>query len=133
MGLERAIHQVPVADRSRFDRRGQALVGNSCRACSAVAWPPRAVCHRCGSPDVDIRQLARRGDLLSFTQVHVARPGHDSPYTLGQVHLDGPGPIVFGNVVGLPADARLPAPVVVRVAPGEGSNPAYWFEALDRD
>ena len=47
---------------------------------------------------------------------------------LGQIQLDAGGPLVFGQVTGLPADAAVPTPVYT-VLGGPGAQPWYWFEA----
>jgi uncharacterized OB-fold protein len=68
------------------------------------------------------------GDLITYTTVHVARPGLEVPYTLGQVSLPD-GPLVFGQVRGMSGEPALP----LRVRLALSSDPAvpgpwYWFE-----
>lgn len=66
------------------------------------------------------------GRLDSFTTVWIGRDGIEPPYTLGQVKLDD-GPLVFGHVRELPADAHVPVRVRVAVAT-DGAFPPFWFE-----
>jgi uncharacterized OB-fold protein len=120
---------VPVtAERRRHD--GKTLVGSRCRACAAASFPARAVCHRCGAAALAGEPFARTGELITYTTVHVERPGLPAPYTLGQIRLDDAGPLVFGQVRGLPADPGTGPRVGVVIAP-EGQMPRYWFEVLD--
>jgi uncharacterized OB-fold protein len=96
-----------------------------------VVWPARAVCHRCGGCDIEDVALAPTATLLSCTDVHVERPGLPVPYTLGQVRVDGGGPLLFGLVRGLVEPVRLPRAVGI-VVPGEHSaGPPCWFQAQD--
>ncbi|WP_208878664.1 Zn-ribbon domain-containing OB-fold protein [Streptomyces armeniacus] len=131
MGLEQALTRPPTGERARFDlgdSGGPRLVGSRCGDCATAVWPGRAVCHRCGGCDVRDVPLARTAALLTFTEVHVPRPGLEVPYTLGQVRVDDGGPLLFGRVRGLAADAELPCPVRIVVSEDGGDGPAYWFE-----
>jgi uncharacterized OB-fold protein len=67
------------------------------------------------------------GALVTFTTVWVPRPGIEPPYTIGQVKLDD-GPLVFGHVRGLAADAHVPCPVRVVVAEKDDAFPPFWFD-----
>lgn len=127
MGLEDALARTPTAERARVDEGAGALVGTRCRACGATAWPGRAVCHRCGSTELDDQAFTGTASLLSWTQVHVPRPGLEVPYVLGQVRLHE-GPIVFGRIVGLDESVSLPSPVEARVGTDPDGRPVYWFE-----
>jgi uncharacterized OB-fold protein len=115
------------ASRPRFDKAAGQLVGSRCGGCGAVSWPSRAVCYRCGKPLMIECAFEPTGSLLTYTTVWVARPGIEPPYTLGQVKLDY-GPLVFGHVRGLAADAQVPVPVRLAVAIEEGAFPPFWFE-----
>ena len=116
------------AERPRDD--GRALVGSRCGRCGAVSFPARAVCHACAAAGPAQESFAPTGVLITYTTVHVARPGLPAPYTLGQVVLDDAGPMVFGQIRA--SDDRLRAGMPVRVviaAPGEA--PRYWFVPQD--
>jgi uncharacterized OB-fold protein len=43
------------------------LIGNRCNACSAITFPVRAGCARCGSTDLERHLLGRRGTLWTWT------------------------------------------------------------------
>ncbi|WP_181764976.1 Zn-ribbon domain-containing OB-fold protein [Streptomyces albidus (ex Kaewkla and Franco 2022)] len=128
MGLEEALARTPTGERPRFDTSRGSLVGSRCTGCSTTVWPGRAVCHRCGSWDVEDIAFAGTASLLTFTEVHVARPGLEAPYTLGQVRVDEGGPLLFGRVRGLTEAVRLPCPVRIVVSGTGSGKPTYWFE-----
>lgn len=131
MALEPALEQPPTGARARFDAETGALLGTRCADCGAVAWPGRAVCHRCGSASVEQQAFDGTAELLSYTEVMVARPGIEAPYLLGQMRLAN-GPIVFGRVVGLHEDMRLPCAGEVRARDDGAGGVVVWFEPEER-
>jgi hypothetical protein len=128
MELSAAIEIEASDRRRRIDGAAGVLIGSGCPVCAATSWPPRAVCHRCGSPmDLD-KTLPKEGALLSFTRVWIPRPGLEAPYTLGQIEiLDS---IFFAHVRGLDDGARVPMTVtlVVRDERDEAEPVSFWFE-----
>ncbi|WP_406636527.1 Zn-ribbon domain-containing OB-fold protein [Amycolatopsis sp. WGS_07] len=124
MGLNAALKVPGTAERPRDD--GQALVGSRCGECGAASFPARAVCHRCGTAAPAEHTFAATGVLLTYTTVHVPRPGLPAPYTLGQVALDD-GPMVFGQVRTDGTEPVAGMTVRVRIG-GADETPRYWFE-----
>lgn len=116
-----------VKNRPRYDQAHATLVGSQCPACGTMSWPARAVCNRCGSPDLAAADLPQVGTLLSYTRVWVARQGMEIPYVLGQVRL-GPGALLFAHVRGLSEGAAVPSEVRVVVPEQELGPVAFWFE-----
>jgi uncharacterized OB-fold protein len=126
--LSAALTVEPTTTRPRSDRDANALVGSRCLSCRTPSWPGRAICHQCGSADLVSETFSRTGTLITHTLVHVPRPGLVTPYMLGQIQLDAEGPLVFGQVTGLEADA--PVPTAVHCVLGQpGDQPWYWFAA----
>ena len=69
--------------------REHRLLVQSCRSCSGVQHPPRAVCIHCGGTDLDWRAAAGTGVVDSYTVVYRApRPGLEVPYVTARVRLD---------------------------------------------
>lgn len=88
----------------------ERLMGSRCRRCRERYVPPRPLCVKCFSPELDWEEVAGRGRLVAFTCIAVAPPfmitqgyGRKRPYVSGVVDLDGGGRV----------DARI-----------EGVNPA---------
>lgn len=65
------------------------LQANRCRRCGLTFFPRRNFCTECGGTDSleDVR-LSRTGTLHTFTEVHRASPGLQTPYILGYVDLE---------------------------------------------
>jgi hypothetical protein len=61
--------------------------------------PPRRVCE-CGSADTKQFKFTGFGEIVSFTEIHVAPAGFDrnTPYTIALIRLDE-GPVISGTVV----------------------------------
>lgn len=127
MELTGATEMPATAERTRIDGELGALVGSRCTDCSAVSWPSRAICHRCGMPAMREMVFSADGQLLTYTTVWVARPGIEPPYTIGQVKLYD-GPLVFAHVRGLVEGTTVPTPVRMVVSPEPAAVPPFWFE-----
>ena len=132
MDVTPALRSPLTSDRPRADHEAGRLSGTRCPSCAAPSWPARSICHRCGCPALDVEEFSPSGSLLTYTNVHVPRPGLETPYMLGQVHLDANGPVVFGHVRGLAQATKVPCPVRLVLA-DPGTVPWYWFQPPDAD
>ena len=67
------------------------LMAAKCRKCGAMLLPPRPLCTKCFSTDFEWVELSGRGELLSYTVIHVSPPQFESmaPYIVGIVKLEG--------------------------------------------
>jgi uncharacterized OB-fold protein len=69
------------------------LMGVRCKSCGALLWPPRGICPKCFSYNVDWIELTGRGKLLTYTIIHFP-PSQFlalAPYAVGIVKLaEGP-------------------------------------------
>lgn len=72
-----------------------SLSGNKCRQCGTMFHPARYRCAKCTSADLEPVELAKQGELISFTQVHQTHPDAliHPPYWVGLIRLDN-GPII---------------------------------------
>lgn len=75
-----------------------ALLGSRCRECNIAEFPVKSSCPACGSQDVGVEQLPRRGKLWSWTiQGFMPKSPYNSgetpetftPYGVGYVELPG--------------------------------------------
>ena len=85
------------------------LLGLECKSCGAITVPPKMVCRKCTSSELEIVQLKGTGDIKTFTTVNVASEGREAevPYTIVMVKLDE-GPWIMGNLSGInPAEANM--------------------------
>jgi uncharacterized OB-fold protein len=133
MGLSDALHVGGTAQRTTIDHDRDLLLGGRCPNCGATAWPRRAVCQACGTAPMEELELARRGRLLAWTTVWVARPPLEAPYTLCQVQLEEGGPRIFGHLRDA-RDAELAVDVVVEIHAAAESDavPPFWFEPAEK-
>ena len=85
------------------------LLGLKCRQCGAITVPPKMVCRKCTSQDLETVELKGTGEIKTFTTVHVASEGREGevPYTIVLVKLDE-GPWIMGNLTGIdPTQATM--------------------------
>jgi uncharacterized OB-fold protein len=86
------------------------LLGLKCRACGGYTVPPRATCQHCGEAELEAAELSGRGEIKSYTVIHVPPEGFEGPYVVALAELEE-GPWLMGNVEGL--DLRQPVPDLV--------------------
>jgi scaffold protein (connect acetoacetyl-CoA thiolase and HMG-CoA synthase) len=72
----------------------EKLMGCRCRKCGERYVPPRPLCVKCFSPDLDWMEMNGRGSLVAFTCIAIAPPfmiaqgyGRKHPYISGVVEL----------------------------------------------
>jgi hypothetical protein len=116
-GYKKPLPRIDEESRGWWEALGRhELVLQRCRACGTTRFPPRAVCPRCLSSDVEWRRASGRGVVYSFTVTHQNQaPGfrEELPYVLAVVELDE-GVRMMTNVVGCaPDDVRVGMPVVI--------------------
>lgn len=116
------------------------LLGLKCKKCNAVTVPPKMVCQKCASPDLDVVELSGKGEVKTFTTVYVAAEGRqgEAPYIIVLVKLDE-GPWIMGNLIDIdPAKATMElvgkkVKMGYKVFPGdkysagEGARPLFSF------
>ena len=86
------------------------LLGSRCQACGEVFYPRRFVCARCLNEGTDDLELGPRGQLYTWTYVHVPlfakKNAKVSAYGVGQVDLPE-GPRVQAILTGGPDDFTI--------------------------
>ena len=85
------------------------LLGLKCKACGTINVPPKMVCGKCASPDMEVVELGGKGKIQTFTTVYVAPEGREAeaPYTIVMVELDE-GPWIMGNLIDIdPSKATM--------------------------
>lgn len=91
----------------------EKLMGSKCAQCSNIDLPPRPLCSKCTSVDVDWVEMEGTGTVAAFTTIHVGTTffkarGYDqnNPYAFCIVQTPE-GPCVSAQLVGV--DASTPA------------------------
>src|SRR4051812_44042023 len=82
-----------------------------CRPCREFYFPPRPMCPRCWSTEVDWELVSGRGTLHSYVINHRPAPGFaaDAPYAIALVQLEE-GPRMLSNIVGI---ANVPEKLIL--------------------
>lgn len=117
-----------------------ALVGERCRRCDTVAFPPRG--GPCPNPACDAdelvpHRLGTRGTIWSYTDAHYQPPapyvveGEYEPFALAAVELPDDGLVVLGQLARgyTVADLAVGAPVELVVEPlyeRDGDSVMVW-------
>jgi len=112
------------------------LTGARCGSCRSILVPPRALCPKCGSTDIQWTELKGTGKLLTYSVVHVAPTAFQSlvPYAVGIVLLtEGarlPG-IIRANL----KDLRIGLDLKIDFEPPQSENwpswARYYFVGVD--
>jgi len=81
------------------------LMAAKCNKCGLVMLPPRPVCTKCYSKDLQWVELKGNGRLLTYTVIHVSPKQFEAlaPYAVGIVKLDD-GPQLLGMIRGVEPD-----------------------------
>jgi uncharacterized OB-fold protein len=107
------------------------LVGSRCTACGSRAFPPRADCEACMSPDFTLVEVSGRGTVHTYTTISAAPSGfeHLAPYRLGLVDLDDGGRALawFGDTLAdVDVAIGMPVQVVPRMAEDREAITVYY-------
>jgi uncharacterized OB-fold protein len=78
-----------------------------CRDCASYTHPPRVVCRKCLSENVEPEAVPGTGVIDTLTINHQKwHPAMEVPFVIARVALDGaPGVYLTTNIVGCPVDA----------------------------
>jgi len=109
---------------AQFDAfcKEKKLMGTRCKNCGTISMPPRPLCLKCHSYDMEWIPLSGKGKILSFTVISYgpwtmtnAGYGKDNPYCSGIIQLEE-GPRMSTQIVGVdaknPANIKIGTPVV---------------------
>jgi uncharacterized protein len=104
-----------------------------CRRDGTLSWPPRVVCPRCHTTELDWVDLPLSGRLYAFSAVLAGAPlgmERDVPFAVGLVDLDGMPLRLFGRVVGRPwNELHVGDRVTVESFPTADGRVFYRFRA----
>ncbi len=78
------------------------LMAVKCRSCASLLLPPKNVCPKCFSTDLEWTKLEEKGKLLTYTVIHVPPRQFQSmaPYAVGIIKLED-GPHLLGLIRGV--------------------------------
>ena len=86
------------------------LMGSRCKKCRTLSLPPRPICRKCRSFEMEWVEMAKNGKLVAFTCISIGPPfmiaeGYDrkNPYCSGVIELEE-GVRVDSRIVGVNAN-----------------------------
>ena len=100
------------------------LMGSKCKKCGAVDVPPRKLCIKCNSTDLDWIEMSGNGQIAAFSCISVGitfmvEKGYSmkKPYCFSVIKLDE-GPMVSGQLLGVdeskPDTIKIETPVKIK-------------------
>ena len=112
------------------------LMGSRCTTCDASYLPPRAICPKCYSSQLEWVEFSGKARLAAFTSIYIAPTamiaegyGRENPYLAGVVELAEGGwrLKISAQIVGAdpqkPAEVKISAPLMVEfIERGEGES-----------
>ena len=104
------------------------LTTTKCKNCGAKPWPPRVICPKCTSEDLEWTDLPTTGILDVFTVEEVGSPiGFENPLIHGLVKLEE-GLTFFSRIVGAqPETLKEGIKVKLEVIPVDNDRVIYAF------
>jgi uncharacterized OB-fold protein len=109
------------------------LMASRCVNCGTLNLPPRAICPKCHSENLEWTETSGKGKLAGFTVVSIAPTfmieqgyGRDKPYASGIVELEG-GVKISARITGVdatkPEEIKVGTPLTVDfITVGEGEE-----------
>lgn len=121
----------------------EKLMGSKCKECDAHYVPPRSICVKCYSSDMEWVEMKGKGRLAAFTCITVAPPfmieqgyNRKNPYISGVVELEEGGRVdarIEGVDPNKPEEIKVGMPLKVKylhIEVGEEKETYLAFEPL---
>jgi len=76
------------------------FIGNTCKKCGWINFPPRSICKKCHEHDFERVDLKGRGKILTYTVIRAAPEQFENlvPYVVAIIRLDE-GPRITAQIV----------------------------------
>ncbi|MGD0477410.1 MAG: Zn-ribbon domain-containing OB-fold protein [Nitrososphaerales archaeon] len=120
----------------RVKDRYYRLIGSRCQECGAEFFPPVYMCRRCGSENIEDKEMPKEGKIMTYTQLHEPLPGFETqtPFYLAVVRLDN-GARVLSQLVDSPDEsvktgARVRATVRRAKVDGDSGQIHYGYKFI---
>ncbi len=109
------VSQIPHVDYLVLDNGDPHLVAQECTSCGARFFDRRNACAGCFADTFTTVQIAREGEVQTFSIVAFAAPGIPVPFVASVVDCDGTS--VSGNIINVEPDpANIQTGMKVRLA-----------------
>jgi uncharacterized OB-fold protein len=121
----------------------ERLMGSRCQTCDARYVPPRSICVKCYSSDMEWVEMRGKGRLAAFTCITVAPPfmiaqgyNRKNPYISGVVELEEGGRVdarIEGVDAGEPEKIKVGMPLKVKFLHREAGGKKETYLAFEPD
>ena len=107
-----------------------------CKGCGAVIAPPSGTCYNCGSTDMEWTEVSGKGNLVSFTVIHIAPEEFqdEAPYYIAIVELEE-GTRVSARLLGFdplkPEEVKIGIKLQIAYIKGVSGKAYLAFKPLD--
>lgn len=101
------------------------LMAAKCRSCASLLLPPRNICPKCFSTELEWIELNKKGKLATYTVIHIPPAQFQSlaPYAVGIIKLED-GPHLLGMIQGVkPEEIKVGMNLTVDF---DTNLPAQW-------
>jgi len=90
------------------------LMGGKCKKCGKVHLPPRPMCDKCFSKEMEWVEMPQKGKLMTYTIIHVAPTQFQgmAPYAVGIVELEN-GVRMPGMIRAAPEQIKIGMPLTI--------------------
>ncbi len=119
----------------------EKLMGAKCKKCGAIFIPPRAICRKCHSRELEWVPMKGEGTLVAFTCIAIGPPfmiaegyNRENPYCTGVIEMKE-GPRICARIEGVnpgkPDSIKIGTPLTVKFlhrGEGEKSKTYLAFE-----
>jgi hypothetical protein len=84
----------------RRTKKGYYIIGSRCKECSAIFYPVKIKCPKCGSKELEDYKFKGKGKIYSYSTIHYAPTGFEKqvPYEVAMIELDE-GPKITAQLV----------------------------------
>jgi uncharacterized OB-fold protein len=108
------------------------LLGLKCKQCGTITVPPKMVCRKCASSDLEVVEVKGKGKIRTFATVYVGAEGRqgECPYIIVLVELDE-GPWIMGNLIDIDPNQATMELIGRRVKMGHKVFPGDKYSAGD--
>jgi uncharacterized OB-fold protein len=90
------------------------LMGGKCGKCGKIHLPPRPMCDKCFSREMEWVEMPQKGKLMTYTIIHVAPTQFQgmAPYAVGIIELEN-GAKIPGMVRAAPEQINVGMPLTI--------------------
>jgi len=90
------------------------LMGGKCKKCGKIHLPPRPMCDKCLSKEMEWTEMPQKGKLMTYTIIHVAPTQFQgmAPYAVGIVELEN-GVRMPGMIRATPEQIKIGMPLTI--------------------